>query len=108
MALLPSHPERLEEGEKGARMMRLAGTALLAAMQLSASRADYVPCDLNTCTCAGVSLAQFEKGGPYHLSDASKPGTQYDLCRLLCVCPPLPCAAAAACGSASGGCSPWC
>lgn len=60
-----------------ARMMRLAGTALLAAMQLTASRADYVPCDLATCTCAGVSLAQFEKGGPYRLSDPSKPGTQY-------------------------------
>lgn len=72
-----------------ARMMRLAETALLAAMQLTASRADYVPCDLATCTCAGVSLAQFEKGGPYRLSDPSKPGTQCAFCRLLCVCPAL-------------------
>ena len=37
--------------------------------------AEYLPCDLSTCTCAGVSLAKFEKRGPYKLRDASKPTT---------------------------------
>ena len=32
--------------------------------------ADYTKCDLTSCTCAGVSLAEFEKGGPYKLREA--------------------------------------
>ena len=54
--------------------------AVLGAV-LGVASAEYVNCDLASCTCAGVSLQQFEKGGPYTLRDASKPTTT---CALPC------------------------
>jgi|EP01046_Picozoa_sp_COSAG06_P014767 hypothetical protein len=57
--------------------------ALLAFATLATvARADYVPCDLGTCTCAGVSLGNFN-ANPYTLSDDD--GHSY----LLSICSPL-------------------
>ena len=57
--------------------------ALLAFATLTTvARAGYTPCDLGTCTCAGVSLGNFN-ANPYTLSDAD--GHHY----LLSICSPL-------------------